>query len=299
MFGTMYKRELMVGSRNLKTPAAIIANNCVLAFVAIFSYYLEFVSRGNLGQTVKGSVILNIYSLLGIIEFGVVLVAMLLLTVPCVLKERKNHSFDLLISAGIQPMKFLLAKLMARVTIVMCVIFSGCPILGIVYYIGGVSLKNMLVMMIVLAITSFYIGAIGILCSSYCKRNITATVCAYLFGAIAIIGTLMIVSGIYLMKKVSLGIDVSDAGTSVSIGNLTLLLLINPLYNFLRLLNEQLGTMKQLFHYVSLYKGCEAAINTQWVFYSCTIQLMIGVIMIWASARRLKDKKKSKRAIFK
>lgn len=299
MFMTMYKRELTVASRNLKMPVSVIANNSVLAVVAIFSFYLEYYSRSRLGQMVKGVTILNIYSLLSTIEFGVALVAMFLLTVPCVLKERKNHSFDLLISAGIPPMKFLLAKLTARVTIVMTVIFSGCPILGIVFYIGGISFKNILIMMIVLTVICFYLGAIGILCSSVCRKNMAATVNAYLIGFLVILGTLLIVSGFYLMKKVSMGIDLSDSDTVISVGNLTMILLVNPLYCFLRLLNEQLGTMKELFFYANLHEGCEKILNEQWVFYSCLVQLCLMFLMIWFSARHLRGGKHSKRAILK
>ena len=298
MFRLLYRRELTSAARNFKTPAAIFVNNGILALVSIFSYYLEFESRGNLGKMVKGTAILDIYSLLCVIEFGVVFISMLLLTVPSVIRERKNHSFDLLMSAGVSPMKFLLAKLLATVTIVMTIIFSSCPILGIVFYVGGVSVKNMAVMMLILLVVAFYIGAIGIFCSSFCKRNITATVSAYIFAFLVILGTLMVVSGTYLMKKVSMGLDVSDPTAIVSIGKLSFLLLLNPLYNFLKLFNEQLGVMNELFQFITVYKG-STTVGEKWVFYSGFLQILISMGVLWCSARRLKDKKRNKRAIFK
>ena len=298
MFKLLYRRELASAARNFKTPVEIIVNNGILALVSIFSYYLEFESRGNLGKMVKGTAILDIYSLLCVIEFGVVFISMLLLTVPSVIRERKNHSFDLLMAAGVSPMKYLLAKLLATVTIVMTIIFSSCPILGIVFYVGGVSVKNMAVMMLTLLVVAFYIGAIGMFCSSFCKRNITATVSAYTFGFLVILGTLMVVSGTYLMKKVSMGLDVNDPTAIVSIGKLSFLLLLNPLYNFLRLFNEQLGVMSELFQYITVYEG-STTVGEKWVFYSGFLQILISMAFLWCSARRLKDKKGNKRAILK
>lgn len=298
MLRLLYRRELTSAARNFKTPAAIIVNNGILALVAIFSYYLEFESRGNLGQTVKGTAILDIYSLLCIIEFGVVFISTLLLTVPSMIRERKNHSFDLLMAAGVSPIKVLLAKLLATVTIVMTTIFSSCPILGIVFYVGGISVKNMFVMMMMLFVVAFYMGSIGIFCSSFCKRNITAAVSASTFGFLVILGTLVVVSGTYLMKKVSMGLEVTDSATMVSVGKLSLLLLLNPLYNFLLLLNEQLGVMSQLFRWITVYEG-STTVGDQWVLYSGLLQMLISIGFLWSSAKRLKDKKRNKRAILK
>lgn len=297
MFAILYRRELTSTARNLKTPAAIFVNNGILALVAIFYYYLEFESRGNLGQMVQGTGILNIYTLLCIIEFGVVLVSMLLLTVPSVIRERKNHSFDLLLAAGVSPFQFLMSKLLAPLTIVMTIVCSSCPILGIVFYVGGVSIKNMLVMILGLFVVALYIGAIGIFCSTFCKRNITATASAYTLGFIVVVGTLLVVSSLYLMKKVSMGLDVTDSTTAISVGNLSILLLLNPLYNFLRLLHEQFGVLNELSHYIDIYEG-GTVLKEQWEVHSGWVQIFLSMILIWFSARKLKDKKRNKKAIF-
>lgn len=297
MIWTMYKRELASASRNLKAPAAIIANNTVLAFVAIFAYYLKFTSRGKLGQLVGGRAILDIYSLLVIIEFGVVVVTVLLLTVPSILKERKNHTFELLLSTGVNPMKYLFSKLIANVTLVMSVVFSSCPILGIVFYVGGVSMKNMLSMMLVLTVVCFYMGAVGILCASIYKRNLTAIACTYLYGILILIGSLLLVSGLYLMRMVQLGIDISNLQVKVSIGNIPLLLLANPLFCFLQMINNQLGTMEQLFRYVNFIQSCSRVVRENWVVYSLVCQIALSILFVWYSSRKLKGKSYIKRAI--
>lgn len=298
MFWTMYKRELASASRNLKAPASIIANNTVLAFVAIFAYYLKFTSRGKLGQLVGGSAILDIYSLLVIIEFAVVVVAVLLLTVPSILKERKNHAFELLLSTGVHPMKYLASKLIANVTLVMSVVFSGCPIFGIVFYVGGVSMKNMLTMMVVLTVVCFYMGAVGILCASIYKRNITAIACTYLYGILTLIGTLLLVSGLYLMRMVHLGMDISNLQVNVSLGNIPLLLLANPLFCFLQMINDQLGTMEELFRYANFIQSCSRVVRDHWVLYSLGCQVLLSILFVWHSSRKLKGKSYIKRAIF-
>lgn len=297
MFAILYRRELTSAARNIKTPAAIIVNNGILALVAIFAYYLEFESRVKLGQTVKGITILNIYTLLCIIEFGIVFVSMLLLTVPSVIHERKNHSFDLLMTAGVSPIKFLMAKLLAPVTIVMTIVCSSCPILGIVFYVGGVSFKNMVLMIVSLFVAALFFGAIGIFCSSFCKRNITANVSAYTFGFLVIVGTLMVVSGFYLVKKASMGMDVSDTVAEVYAGKLSFLLLLNPLYNFLRLLHEQLGVLSELSNFIDIYEGSNL-LREQWTVNSGVVQIVLTMVLIWCSTRRLKDRKRNKKAIF-
>lgn len=298
MFWTMYKRELVSASRNLKAPTAIIGTNTMLALVAIFAYYLKFTSRGKLGRLVGGSAILDIYTLLVIIEFGLVVVAILLLTVPSIMKERRNHSFELLLSVGVSPFQYLVTKLFANVTLVMSVVFATCPILGIVFYVGGVSVKNMMTTMVILTVICIYMGSIGILCASIYKRNITAIACTYLYGFLIFIGSLLLVSGLYLMKMVRLGIDISTLQSNVSIGNIVLLLLANPLYCFLHSINQQLGTMEELFRYANFIDSCNRGIRENWVFYSCICQIVISVLLVSYSARKLKGKSYIKRAIF-
>lgn len=297
MFGIMYRRELLLASRNVKVPIAIFVNNLILVSVTMFSYYLEFQGHKNVGEKVSGIAILNIYGVVSMVEFGFVLIGSLLLTVSCVQVEKKDQSLDVLYTAGVHPMSFLMAKLIARVTVIMNVILSGCPILAIVFYVGGVKFSHMMLMLIVMTCSCFYIGSIGIFCSSFCKRNLTAILLAYVFGFVVIAGNLMVVSGTYYMQKINLGWGINDVATGVSVGPIGLLLLTNPLYSFLCLIYEQLGVASNFFESVNFHQGISIVVNEHWVLCSCIVQGIISYIILIASSIRLTQKQRNKKAI--
>lgn len=297
MFRTIYKRELLVTSRNLKMPAFIIANNSILAFVAMFAYYLAFSSRAKQGSMVNGIQMLNIFSLLSLIEFVMVIILTLVLTVPCIINERKDHTLDLIMIANTSPIQYVLAKVYSRVMISMTIVLASSPILGIVFYIGGISLLNMITMFLLFFVATVFAGAIGVFFSCYCKRITTATISSYLVMFLVALGSIMFVGSIVLMKKADLGIELSDTESLISIGKVTYILLVNPLYTFLKLMHDCFGTMNEVSKYVITYEK-NAIFSNQWIWNSCLIQIGLSMILILLSVNRLKiDKKNNKRVI--
>lgn len=298
MFWTMYKRELTSASRNFKVPVVITVNNVILAIVAMFSYYLKFYSKEKLGSFAGSHAILEIYTILCSIEFAVVVVTSLVLTTPNIMKEKKDHALEFLISSGVRPITYIASKLCATTSIIMIAVITTAPIIGIVFFVGGVSLKNIVVMYATLLVFTFYMSAIGIYCACICKRNMTAMVLTYLVGVILIAGTLILVSSFCVFRATDLGISIRDSNKSIHIGSVPFLLLLNPLYAFLRMLNEQLGTMGQFFRNVNLVPLNNAKVEQNWVLLSSIVQVTLGMILLILSARRLRKKRNMKKAIF-
>ena len=298
MFRVLYSKELMAASRNMKTPVFVFLLNAILAFLAIFSYYLDFMSQSKLGQTAKGIQILKIYTFLCLVIFTIVIITMLVLTIHCVLDERRNHSLDLIMAAGVSPWNYILSKLIARVVIVMLVALSSAPILGIVFFVGGVSVANLVTMYLTLFVTAFFVGSIGIFCSTYCKGSVTSTICAFFIISFFIVGTLMIVSMGYLYKKAGMGFTIDDMSTQIPIGKIIYVLLLNPLYTLLQLFRKQLGTMNELLQYIKEYNE-NVVIFRYWIVNSCIVQFIVSAIFIWLSVIHIKHRKNSKRAVFK
>ena len=67
------------------------------------------------------------------------------------------------------------------------------PLLAIAYGFGGVSTRLLWVSIVVIALTTLQIGAIGLFCSACCRTSVSAFVTSYLFGAV-LLGTLPIVT---------------------------------------------------------------------------------------------------------
>lgn len=297
MFRALYKKELLSASRNLKMPAFIIANNVILAFVTIFAYYLEVASRPKWEQTASGVQVLNIFCMLFLIEYGLGIVLILALSIPSVYSDRRNHSFDLILMSGESALKYILAKLASRVTICILIIFSSAPIFGFVFYIGGVSLQDFGFLLMVLLVTIIYIASIGIFFSSHCRKRAAATISTYTVVLLILVGTLITFGGIYLMKKVNMGVEIDDTNRLITIGNLMYILVINPLYGILRFFHEHFGTMSQIRKYLFVYHK-SLIIREQWVLVSSLIQLAISTVLIFISARKLRiGKRNTKRAI--
>jgi len=227
----------------------------------------------------------------------IVVVSVLLVTVPCVLKERQNHSLELLMASDVNLMEFLFAKLLARVVVVMTVIGSSCPLTGLVFYVGGVSVRHLFYLMIQLTIVCFYLGAIGILCSSCCKKTVTAAVWSVFLTFLVILGSLMMVSGWYVLKKTTMGAELKNMNVYVSVSRLSIILLLNPLYSYLRMINDQLGNLKDIFSYADFHRGTAQKLIYNWVIISSAVQVAFGFWMIWFSAWKMNHRNRYKKTI--
>lgn len=281
----IYHKEMMIRARGIKTTVLIVFYNTILAIVGLVYFYIAFENKKMFGLPVSYSTMLQIYSFLAAIEFILVLFIVPGLTAGSIAGEREKQTLDILLSTNLKPIQIINGKLFTSITIMIILALSSLPIIAIVFSIGGISFYNLLEYMILIIVTAFYIGSIGMLISTVLKRTTAATVITYAVLLFLLVGSFLFIRVVVLVKENKLLVEGSTE--IITLGNYILALLGNPLYSFLELINKQTGTTSNLLYYFNYYKEGNHYIRRNWFEISMIVQLLLGTVLCTLSANYL------------
>lgn len=283
----IYHKEMMMRTRGIKTTALIIFYNTILAIVGLVYFYIAFENKKKFGLPVSYSTMLQIYSFMTAIEFILVLFIVPGLTAGAIAGEREKQTLDILLSTNLKPFHIIVGKLFTSISIMIVLAFSSLPIISIVFSIGGISFYNLLEYMVLIVVTAFYIGAIGIFISTIIKRTTASTVITYAFLLFLLVGSFLFIRVVVLVKENNIASMVDVSKETITLGNYLLALLVNPLYSFLALIDQQAGTTSDLLYYFKYYREGKYFILKYWFEISMLVQAFLGIVLCTISAKCL------------
>ncbi len=94
--------------------------------------------------------------------------------------EREQRSYELLVTTPLLPVDIIRGKLAAAVSFVVLLLTSSLPLVSISFLVGGVSPGEILWSFLLVALSAFLYGAIGIFWSATLRTTAIATVVTYL-----------------------------------------------------------------------------------------------------------------------
>jgi len=112
--------------------------------------------------------------------------------------EKERQSLALLLLTDLRPREILLQKYVSRLIPMFTILLLSLPLLALSYAFGGVSPTYLLTGIYVLALTSLQVGALALMCSSFCRTSLGAFLSSYLLGGLYYLGVpfLLAVMGI-------------------------------------------------------------------------------------------------------
>lgn len=143
--------------------------------------------RQNMGKAVFGSVIGFELLLIGFIGPA--------LTAGAITGERERQTLDLLRTTLISSRTLVLGKLASSCAFLLLLVLAAIPIEALAFILGGVGLEELFVSSLLLLVNIFFFCALGILCSSFSKRTLTATIASYSIILVSLIATALIFYG--------------------------------------------------------------------------------------------------------
>lgn len=103
--------------------------------------------------------------------------------------ERERQTLVPLQVTLMGPVGILVGKIAASSAFALLLVVAAAPLLALPYLLGGVSLSQVLVSLFVLAVSAVVVAAIGVSCSAIFRRTQTATLMAYGFVLLLVVGT--------------------------------------------------------------------------------------------------------------
>lgn len=106
--------------------------------------------------------------------------------------EHERGTYDLLMATPLSPGAVFWGKFIPSMVYAFMLVLASIPTFSIAFLFGGVTVKDMVQVVIILTVTAVMLGAMALWLSSLVKRTGRATVIAYIFVAGLLFGTLFI-----------------------------------------------------------------------------------------------------------
>lgn len=289
----VFRKELLLRVRSWRFVATIIIYNGILSLITLFVFMVSF--NANYQGTVDYMNALILYGVMAAIQFALVLFLVPVFTAGSIAGERERQTLDILLTTKMRPSQIVIGKMMSSIAMVLLLGVTSLPIIAVVFSVGGITMKDLLQLELLLVVTAVYIGSLGVLGSAIFKRTVLATVFTYGSTIVLCFGSYMIIVMLYMMQYfIANGAGVSYA-FSTNAGISLLLLLISPVMSIASMMSDQFGTSTFAFDFVIDSVGnLPDFIVEHWFSISMIVQLAIAVLFLVLASKRLDPLRKRK-----
>lgn len=294
----VYKKELKVSVRSVKLSFIILGYNLLLAVIGLFAFSVLFVWNASY-RGINYSNILAIYTIIAILEFGMILFIVPAYTASAISAEREKQTLEILLTTKLKPIQIIMGKLFSSISTLLLLVFSSLPVIAIIFSIGGIQPQDILQWIFLIVITSIFIGSIGLFYSSVSKKTTVSTIFTYGTIIFLLLGTVTLVFAIYAFRNQQ--IDNIFAATGVrpnmNLAWLPFLLFINPAVSMYTMMTNQYGTDYILEELLSSVGNNSTFLLEHWFGISVVVQLTLSCLFLILAARGLNPLKERKRKI--
>ena len=263
----LYAKELRQSVRSIKFPITVGLYCFTLAVIGLFTLVAISTSGYSIynAYTIKQDFIV-FYSILFGLEFGLALFAVPALTGGTISVERDHGTLEMLLITELGTKRIILGKLLSSISKLMLYVFSGLPVLALIFTFGGASIGDLGKYILLIILMSLYIGSFGILMSTIFRKTSTAMAVSYIWVMFITLGTIFIAF-------------VSNVFSSVNNDSLNPIFLLNPVVTMFSLLDAQIGLPDVIGNYINFQKQ-SGFVMENWFALSLFVQAVITVINI-------------------
>ena len=178
-------KELRGRMRGIRGFAIITVFLTLMSFFTMLLYLLR-VPQG--GVVVTGELGRLLFIGVLFIELMLIIFIVPALTAGAITSERERKTYDLLQTTLISKATFVVGKMQSALGYIVLLLLSAIPLQSIAFLFGGVSESELILALLVLAVSAVTIGAFGMFFSSITERTLAATIRSYTVALAITIG---------------------------------------------------------------------------------------------------------------
>ena len=185
------KKELTIGSRSIKMPLAIFFYDAVLAlcsFVILLIVRLEAIEGGSLDL----QSLAYVFPILMCTQAVILYIMIPIITASSISGERERQTLDSMLTTPVKPKQIIRGKLATAIAQVFLFVVSSLPMISLAFLFGGISWINIIYMLGIFLVISFFAGSIGIYCSSVFKKTLPAIIVSMIVELAFTVGTFIV-----------------------------------------------------------------------------------------------------------
>ena len=169
---------MRVSARSFRLALVLLVFNGILALVALLNMY-SMLAQIRVTAEIQYSSFLDLYLFMAVLEFVMLVFIMPAITAGSISGERERQTLDLMLSTKMAPIQIILGKLAASLSTMVLLIISSFPILALVFVYGGVTIKDIVMLLACYGAAALFVGSLGVCCSALFRKSTLSTVVAY------------------------------------------------------------------------------------------------------------------------
>ncbi len=194
MINPILERELKTRMRTWKTPILLFLYLGILGFVVGIAFLAEYSSYSYGTNGFDPTVVTGIYVAISSFQLGMLLFILPVFTATSISGEKERQTMDLLLCTDISPWSIIFGKMSAALSFVFLLIIAALPFTGVILLFGGVTLFDILKLILFFMATAVMVSSIGMFTTTHFKKNISSIVMSYIiFGATIVLPFVMII----------------------------------------------------------------------------------------------------------
>lgn len=287
----VFKRESMVTARSFRLALTLLVFNGALALVALLNMY-STLAQVRLTAEIQYDSFMDLYLFVAVLEFVMLIFIMPAISAGSISGERERQTLDLMLTTQMTPADIVWGKMMASLSTMFLLIVSSFPIIAMVFVYGGVTMMDLLLLMLCFMVAGLFVGSLGLCCSALFKKSTLSTVVTYAVMGVVVFGTFGInwfmqyVSGTGIRRYET--VSGLTSSMMMSGGSLQYLMLLNPAGTFF-------ASITELTNHSQMAAKTAAELNAiqqNWVIVSIGVQLVMAAGMIWLAIRAIEIRKR-------
>lgn len=284
------ENEMKRNMRSMNSSWVVFGINLLLTIISVAAYFGTaspggYLSSGQYRYPVK------CYMIIAYTLFFMICLLVPGITGGSIAIERERKTLDILLTTHLSPWKIVFGKLESSLSMIFLIGFSTLPAVSLILIFGGVSVIDLLSLVVILVISGIFIGSIGIFCSAMIRKSTVATVVSYVIVMMLILGTVaVLMAGYYFLEIRAQQMGIYD---SVNMGNWIYLLLLNPLCSYFGLLSHQVGSGNELLEICSYFGEYSGSTGVRhMLLISILVQILLSAILLYAAGKNINPLRK-------
>ncbi len=291
------KKELMLGSRTIRFPIALMCYGLCMAGIALLMVFSSVNTSGALDL----SNLTGIFLILAFLQMGLILLIIPVLTAGSIAGERERQTLDLLLTAPVSSFSVIFGKLLSSMCNVLLYIFVSLPAMALAFLYGGIQWRYLLVFLVMILATAFFCGAVSIWCAAQFKKTILSIIVSLLWEFVFFGGTLIAVIGVYGWRYIqwnqAVAAGILSSTSTVSMGWIPAVLFLNPAVGFADAMRSTYsggGLMYQMLNGGTLGTVAQGMIRIapHWSLISFAVTVAMGLLFLVLASRKLNTARK-------
>lgn len=177
------RKDMLLDMKKPKVAIIMLLFNlllCLVAFPFVGMIVLTAEGYSYGASALSYRTLINMFMTLTWLETIAICFLTPALTAGCISIEKERQTLEVLLTTKMTTWQIIKGKYFSSIMLVLMLIVSGLPIMSLVYIYGGISLWQMLLMILVLIATTMYLASFGVFFSTLVKNTIVSVILTYI-----------------------------------------------------------------------------------------------------------------------